>query len=167
VTPTEEVTTHEWQGLVTKKAAAAARARIDIDDLRAATFGTLLALATRHNLRLPRSIDGRVHPVDWHALSLDFEADSDVDAWAELLDLGPARNLGDEMVWREATRSSVAPVWLGWNAVYLRCYPFHRVPTAAQVAAALLTPNADVAQQAETREPAEAALVLSDQAVRA
>ena len=100
---------------------------IDMDELRTATLGTLLALAAEHGLRIPRSI---ATDETWDVgpcLRLGVERDVDVDAWAAILGGDPedredatGRHHGFMLIGLDV------PVWLGWVQVYVDCYAFNR-----------------------------------------
>ena len=154
--PAAELDAYDMQGLITHAQAADVRARTAIDELREATFGALLALASVHNLRLPRGVDGREFawgPAVW----LTFDADGDVDAWASVLGIGPVRTKEyNDITVRaaDACAAGESAVWLGWRQVHLGWQeakpgdtPGELVPgegdvTTEQVAAAALTPDA-------------------------
>lgn len=117
-----------------------------LDDLRRATLLGLLALSREHDLRMPREISTTPALKDvGPCLRLSFERDVDVDGWAAALGAEPR---DDESEYGRTRAFSLVgvdvPVWLGWEQVHGRCYPFHREPTT--VLAALPGEDRDVMQ---------------------
>lgn len=145
MTPTAELDAYEMRGEIRHADATAARARIQIDELRAATLGTIVALAHQHSLPIPCDIGGR-EGATGRSLWMHVETDQAVDDWARVLGLRRPYNneTKDGGYWRGADRVGKA-VWLAWDLVHVVCFPADRIPSAAQVAAAALSPDAEVA----------------------
>lgn len=140
MTPRAQVEADAMFGLISHTDATTARARVDINDLRSVTLATIVRLAERHNLPVPIGVDGR-NSAGILSLWLRFDSDAALDGWARILGL----RAYDFDTWREANAIGLgAAVWLGWYQVHATAYACDRIPNPAQVATAVLAPDAEV-----------------------